>query len=126
MKSDNIAAVGLAITLRENAKDMPSDKLVEGMKQLNEHQLFSIRQIANICSTSSSSANRVLQKTSRTGGRLNPDHLTKLRTLIFQKDLGEIDYHMIRTMIKEGTSADVINKITGISRSTIYRKIRSF
>jgi len=127
MKTENkIAAIALAIALKEGKDKMSQENFIEGLKQLNEYQLFSIRQIAKITGKSSSTLNRMLEKKSKTGGRLNPEHLTKLRALIFQKGVNEIDYHMVSKMVKEGTSADVIQKITGIPRSTINRKNRAF
>lgn len=123
---ERLSAVAMAITIRDSAQSLEADKLIDGIKKLNEHQLFSIRQIAKLSNKSPSTLSRLIAKKSKVGGRLNPAHLENLRALIFQKDLGEVDYHMVSKMIKEGTSPDVIEKITGISKSTIYRKSRTF
>lgn len=123
---ERLSAIAMAVTLRDNSAEMQQEKLLDGLQKINEFQMFSIRQIAKLSGKSHSTISRLITKKSRSGGRLNPAHLENMRTLIFQKDLGEVDYHMIKNMIEEGTSADVIEKITGISKSTIYRKYRTF
>lgn len=121
---EKLAAIALAINIRDNNGSMQPEKLKESLKELNKYQMFSIRQIGNIANKPASSLYRFLQKEDRYGGKLNPAHLETLRSLIFQNDRGQVDYHAAGKMVKEGTSIDTIHKFTNIPKSTIYRKCK--
>jgi len=122
---DRLTAIALAITIRENKGKIEAEKLRRSLTELNEYQVFSIRQLSRMADISHSTLNRYLTKKERNGGKLNPQHLESLRSLIFQKDLGEVDYHLIGKMVKEGTSVDTIHKFTDIPKSTIHRRLHA-
>ena len=121
---EKLAAIALAINIRDNGDSMAPEKLKESLQELNKYQMFSIRQIGNIANKPASSLYRFLQKQDKQGGKLNPSHLETLRAMIFQNDRGQIDYHAVGKIVKEGTSIDTIHKFTDIPKSTIYRKYK--
>ena len=121
---ERLVAIALAMQLRDSADRLNDDAFRELVFELSKYELLSMRQIAMLSDNriSHSTLSRWIKKSSRNGGKLNKAHLEKLRDLILQRGLGEVDWHRVGTMVKEGTSPDIISRFTGIPRSTIYRK----
>lgn len=121
---ERLVAIALAMQLRDSSDRLNDDAFRELVFELSKYELLSMRQIAMLSDNriSHSTLSRWIKKSSRNGGKLNKAHLEKLRDLILQRGLGEVDWHRVGTMVKEGTSPDIISRFTGIPRSTIYRK----
>lgn len=122
-EQEKLQAISDAIKLRDNWKTLENTEALELIESLAKSGLFSIRQISQICERSSSSVSRLVRRDSRTGGKLNPKHLEMMRGLIFQNDLGQVDWDRVGRIVNGGTSPYVVAKITGIPRSTIHRKV---
>lgn len=121
---ERLQLIALAIQLRDTSEQLSDEAFKSLLFEISKHQSLSHRQIAMLSNNrvSHSTISRYMKKSSRTGGKLNQAHLEKLRDLIFQRSLGEVDWHRVSTMLREGTSADVIARLTGVPKSTIYRK----
>lgn len=81
---------------------------------------LSKRAIIDITGLPDGRVHRLIEKSERTGGRLNPETLS----LIFdvaktEQDGGPRDHRMLRTICSQGTSANILARFTGISRRTI-------
>jgi IS30 family transposase len=113
----------MAIKLRDNHDDYNNQELKQVVRQLAEKDMFSLRQIGLLCRKSPSTIGRLVARSSKTGGRFNPKHLEMMRDLVFEKDLGQIDWHKVSKIASGGTSIDVIARFSGISKSTIHRKL---
>lgn len=123
MEQNNLEALALAIKLRDTVDSMPAEEMQETLEGLASSGIFSIRQISSICQKSPSHISRLVRRDSKTGGKLNPEHLELMRGLIFQNSIGQVDWQRVDRIISNGTSPYVLSKITGIPRSTIHRKV---
>lgn len=121
---ERLVAIALAMQLRDSSDRLADDAFRELVFELSKYELLSMRQIAMLSGNriSHSTLSRWIKKSRKNGGKLNGAHLEKLRDLILQKSLGEVDWHRVGKMVNEGTSPDIISRFTGIPRSTIYRK----
>lgn len=124
-QQDSLFAIAMAIRLRDNSDSYGEEELRGTIVQLTEKNVFSIRQISNMCGKSPATLSRIVQRTSRTGGKLNPQHLEEIRDLIFQQDIDQVDWQTVKKITSDGTSADMLSRISGIPKSTIHRKISS-
>jgi hypothetical protein len=66
---------------------------------------------------------KVTNKTSKSGGKLNPATLEMLRDLLFKFNEGRIDWDTVERVALMGTSQSMISRITGISKTQINRRI---
>ena len=123
MEQNNLESLALAIKLRDTSASMAPEEMQETLEGLASSGLFSIRQISAICKKSPSYVSRLVQRDSKTGGKLNPEHLELMRGLIFQNSVGQVDWSRVSRIVVDGTSPYVLAKITGIPRSTIHRKV---
>ena len=122
-EQSKLEAIAMAIQLRDNWKTMENNDLAKLIEDLAKTNVFSLRQIGTMCQKSSSTISRMAKRNSKTGGRLNPEHLEIIRGLIFQNNIGQIDWHRVERLVNTGTSIYMLAKITGIPRSTIHRKV---
>ena len=120
---DRLYAIALAIQLRDNWRLYSEEELRQKVEQVVDTGVFSLRQVATMCGKSPSTVSRWVTRKSRTGGKLNPDDLEILRSIIFQRDMNDVDWGQISRVISRGTSLDFLAKITGISKSTLHRKM---
>ncbi len=126
-KHESVELIAKCIHLRDNAMGMHRDELHEAVREIARYNVISCRQIALLTNgaISASSCIRLTKKRSKVGGKLNPVHLEQIREVVFEVDLGRIDWSKILKIISTGTSVEVFVKLSGISRSTLYRKIRN-
>jgi len=124
-KHEVIMAIGLAIHLREAHRGSSRASVEDLVKKLADFGVFSNRQLANIASGSISHTHisKITNKTAKNGGRLNPSDLEKIRDLMLQADAGRIDWDLVKLTVRQGTSQNLLSKLTGISKSQINRKI---
>jgi DNA-binding NarL/FixJ family response regulator len=117
-------AINEAIWLRDNASKISLDLLALRIQEIAEHDVFSNRQIANICGNilSHTTIGKFVKKDDKSGGRLNPKSLEDIALALFSKARKSIDYEAIRRALDAGTSQGMIAKLTGISQSTISKK----
>jgi hypothetical protein len=122
---ERLFIIAKAIELRDTADSMTREVLYETIESIGKYQLFSFRQIANItCNlVSHSTVARLVDKPRKTGGKLNPKHLEDMRDLIFQNSVGRVDWNVIRKVVSQGTSVDMVVKLTGLPKTTIHRKV---
>lgn len=124
-EQEKLLALAMSIKLRDKSDEMDLEELKEAVISLGTFQLFSYRQIASIAKNniSHSTIGRLLIKPQRTGGKLNPADLEKIRDIIFQKSLGTVDWKKVSSVVGNGTSADMVVKLTGIPKTTLHRKV---
>lgn len=118
-----LQAINLAIFIRDNAQNMPKETLVWRIQDLAEYDIFSNRQIQSICrgKISYTTIGSYTQKSSKSGGNLNPDSLEDIREILYGKHNDQIKYQVIERVLKEGTSQGMISKLTGVAQSTISK-----
>ena len=121
---ERLFVIAKAIELRETADTITREVLYETIGDVGRHGMFSFRQIANITGNlaSHSTVSRLVDKSQKTGGRFNPKHLEDMRDLIFQNSVNRVDWDKIRKVVSEGTSIDMVVKLTGLPKTTIHRK----
>ncbi|CAB4148985.1 hypothetical protein UFOVP536_37 [uncultured Caudovirales phage] len=126
MKSiDRLYAINEAIWIRDNAQVISRNVLIEKLQNLAEYDMYSNRQMANICGNviRHNVIAGYVNKTNKTGGRLNPASLEDLREALFSKERGRIDYASVKNALEAGTSQGMVSKLTGINQSVISRRI---
>jgi hypothetical protein len=119
-----LQAINEAIWIRDNATKISRDLLIERLQELSEYSLFSNRQMAKICGNqiSHNVLGVYVQKSDKSGGKLNPTSLEDIREALFSKERKRINYNAILRALESGTSQGMVSKLTGISQSTISRK----
>jgi hypothetical protein len=117
--------LNLAIWVRDNVYSMDSEELHKQIMILADYDMLSSRQISAIVNNkvSHSSISKMIGKNSKTGGNLNVGTLEILRNLLYSRSNGETDYGLISEAIKQGTSQGMISKLTGVSQSSISRRL---
>jgi len=118
-----LQAINLAIFIRDNARTMDKDVLVWRLQDLAEYEVFSNRQMQGICRgrLSYTTISGYTQKSSKSGGNLNPDSLEDIREILYGKHNDQIKYQIIERVLAEGTSQGMISKLTGVAQSTISK-----
>jgi transposase len=119
-------ALNEAIWLRDNVDNMSYQETLEAVKSIVRHQVFSSRQISAIANgkISHSTVSRVAHKSNKTGGNLNVGTLDILRNILYNRANGSTDYNLIASAVGEGTSQNMVSKITGVSQSSISKKMK--
>jgi hypothetical protein len=125
-KHESIELIAKCMRLRDKSFEMARDELIVLIKDIASYNVISARQIARLSqgAISASSVTRIVKKRTKTGGKLNPESLEAIREIIFEFDLGRVDWQKVLGVISSGTSVEVFVRLSGISRSTLYRKIR--
>lgn len=115
-----------AIWLKENSSTLNKGEVFFYITEIDEAGQFSIRQLSSIANNkiSASTLSRHLVTKPRIGGRLNTGSLRGLFDLFRSWELGVVDYRVVKRMLKEGNSQNVIARLTGISQSAISRNTR--
>ena len=121
---ERLFVIAKAIELRDTADSMTREVLYKTIEDIGAHGMFSFRQIASITGNkaSHSTVSRLVDKSKKTGGRFNPRHLEDMRDLIFQNSVNRVDWDKIGKVVSEGTSIDMVVKLTGLPKTTIHRK----
>jgi hypothetical protein len=119
----NLQAINLAIWIRDNALKIDRNLLIEQIQNLAEYEIFSNRQLEAICKKRISYATigGYTRKSTKSGGRLNPDTLEDLREVLFLKHNGRIAYSNIKNAVDNGTSQNMVSRLTGVAQSTISK-----
>lgn len=117
-------AIHEAIWIRDNAKKISRELLIEKAQDLAEYGLFSNRQISKI---SGGVLNHVtlsayIPKENKTGGRFSPQSLEDIAQVLFSKERNRIDYASVKRAMDLGTSQGMIARLTGVSQSSISKK----
>lgn len=123
---ERLVLIAKSIEIRDNAESMTQGAIYKAVQELGEFKFWSYRQLAAICRNqiSHSKVAHLVSKTDKKGGKFNPDHLEMLRDIVFQRSAGKVDWERIRTVMDGGTSGDMIARVTGMPKSSIYRKFR--
>lgn len=124
-KHDIVIAVSKSIQLYKEAEQMERTEILALAKEISALNVFSNRQIEKMAHNRIShlAIGKVTNKTSKSGGKLNPATLEMLRDLLFKFNEGRIDWDMVETVALMGTSQSMISRITGISKTQINRRI---
>jgi hypothetical protein len=119
-----LQALNMAIWIRDNSTKVNKDLLIERMQEISEYGLFSNRQIANISGNTvrNTTLSAYIQKKDKSGGKINPKNLEDIRDLLFSRNRGHINYPTLFFILDNGTSQNMVSKLTGINQSTISRK----
>jgi hypothetical protein len=93
----------------------------EAVRRLNAYGVLSLAAIGAVVGVSTYRVEQALVGAEKpiSRGRLNPAHISMLSYML---SLGTANRAWINKMLEEGTSASTITELTGVSRSTIYRK----
>lgn len=120
-----IMALALAIRLRDAPVASGDEVMASLIQELSGYNIFSNRQIEKIIDRKISYKKiaRISGKASKTGGSINPVDFEAIRDLMFSHTLGETDWGAVSRVVKNGTSQNFLSKLTGISKSTMNRKI---
>jgi hypothetical protein len=121
-----LEAINTAIWIRENAKTFSDKQIADKAAELSRYGLFSNRQIAKIFGSgvNHSKIKTYTNKTDKTGGSFEPESLETLRQILFTKSMGDFDYQAVKRAIEMGTSQNMIMRLSGVSQSSISRKLK--
>ncbi len=127
-KHDVVLAIALSIRLRDESMASERDSLLPIAQQICEYGVFSNRQVSKISNGKIHHAviSKISKKSTRTGGSINPKSLEEIRELLFASEKGSVNWDLAKKVIEDGTSMTMISKLTGISKTTMSRKIGSF
>lgn len=92
----------------------------EAVRELHSYGLLSIKAMAAIVECTEYRVRAALegQALPRARGKLNPRHIP---WLAYGLSMHEIKPHVLKQLLKEGTSLSTIAELTGISRATLNR-----
>lgn len=118
-------ALNQAIWLRDNVEKLGRDAMEVAIKDLASHRLFSSRQISAIVNGTldHGSIAKLIKKEDKTGGNLNVGTLEILRNVLYSRANNQTDYKLISKALEEGTSQGMIARLTGVSQSSISRRL---
>lgn len=118
-------ALNQAIWLRDNIERLDRDAIQVAIKELASHRLFSSRQIAAIVNNAVDHGTiaKLIKKEDKTGGNLNVGTLEILRNVLYSRANNQTDYELISQALGEGTSQGMIARLTGVSQSSISRRL---
>jgi hypothetical protein len=98
---------------------------VDDAVALGETGVFSNNNIALIVGLDVGMVGRLTGKTDKTGGRFNPEGLPLILDLSLAWRAHKIcDAHLVRAIVGAGVSPSIVAKLTGISRGTLYSRLR--
>lgn len=121
----NAEALNYAIWVRDNVADMKDHDVIKAVIELGDYKVFSSRQISAIIRNrvSHTTVSSTIGKKDKTGGNLNVVSLEALRNILYSRSSGETNYGLIAKVLEEGTSQGMISKLTGVSQSSISRRL---
>jgi len=122
---ERLEVISIAIWLRDNASRVEGEELVEKIMMLSDYGIFSNRQLSRIVDNKLSHVKigAHTRKKGRSGGMLAPESLEDIRDALFSRERNSIDYSAVKSAVEKGTSQNMITKLTGISQSSISRKM---
>ena len=113
--------------LYEHSKNMDNQRIYDFLVSLNEYQLFSIGQLAQLSGVSVSTIHNWRITAPAVGsGRFNPQSLDTLIQLRLNFINGRpLNMRLLSGAAEDGNSHRVIAKFTGLTPSQISRKLRN-
>ena len=114
-EKDYEGALGVAITTWRLAHRFGSVGILDRVTELADYGVFSKRQIAKIAELPLSKVAPLVDKTDRTGGRLNPESLEALRDLVARARRGEDFGASASEILRYGTSASLAARFAGLT-----------
>ncbi len=116
--------IAMAIRLRDTAHKLEKEELRELIAEVSSFGVMSNRQIAKLIKNKMNhvAISRLMNKTSKTGGNVNGSDLEKIRAIIFSKSINKTDYKLVLEVLDNGTSQNMLTRITGVAQSTISKK----
>jgi len=117
------AALNEAIWIRDHAETITRPELVDAVVALGAYEVFSSRQISAISNgkLSPAAVSGIINKSDKTGGKLNPGTLEILRGILYSRADNRTDRRLIKTALGEGNSQGMIAKLTGVSQSLVSK-----
>lgn len=115
-----------AIILRDTAHKLNDEDFRKAVEDVCSYGVMSNRQIAKLTKNRMShvAVSRFIAKTNKTGGNVNGSDLEKIRAIIFSKSINKTDWKLVGEVLSNGTSFGMFRRLTGISWSTVDRKIK--
>jgi hypothetical protein len=119
-------ALNKAIWLRDKVDELTKEEVIFHIKDLATHDIFSSRQLSAIVNGAvhHSTISKIIGKKDRTGGNLNVGTLDILRNILFTRADSGTDFNLIASALNMGTSQGMVSKLTGVSQSTISKKVK--
>ena len=116
--------ISKSIEFRNSAQSLDKDALYRAVKEVGQYDLWSTRQIVSMCDkkVSHGTVAKLITKKDKRGGKLNPQHLEALREIIFQKSINKVNWGTVSEVLSSGTSVDMLVRVTGLPKTTVYRK----
>lgn len=118
-------ALNKAIWLRDKVSELGKEEIIFHVKDLATYDVFSSRQLSAITNgiIHHATISKITGKKDRTGGNLNVGTLDILRNILFTRADSGTDYNLIASALRMGTSQGMVSKLTGVSQSTISKKV---
>lgn len=114
------------IIWRRDSSTTQRQQRIDDAIALSETGVFSNRNIAHITKLDASFVGDLTNKRDKTGGRFNPEALPFIYDLRVQwAQASTCSDSAVRVILDMGVSAAMLSKLTGISRTTLYKKARS-
>nr|DAW17411.1 MAG TPA: KorB domain [Caudoviricetes sp.] len=119
-------ALNEAIWLRDNCETISEEDLIKSVASLGGYELFSCRQLSAIVNGKLNHVfiSKLINKSDRTGGKLNVGTLDILRSILYSRADSTTDFNLILQAVEEGTSQGMISKLTGVSQASISNRVR--
>jgi hypothetical protein len=118
-------ALNEAIWLRDNVESLTREDVIQHIKELGSHGVFSSRQISAITNGKISHGiiSKLIGKNDRTGGNLNVGTLDILRNILYSRADSSTDYSLVASAVGNGTSQRMVSKLTGLNQGTISKRL---
>lgn len=124
--SDLVTALAEAGRLYKYSRHMTRQQRFDSIVSIAEWDLFTVGQIAQLAGVSTSTIYGMkITKLGYGSGKFNPMSIDTLTQLLFNRMNGApLNKVLLQAAVDEGNSQRVIYKFTGISPSTIGRKLK--
>lgn len=118
--------INRAIWLRDNHSKLSDERVFELIEDIDTEKFFSARQFSALVGNKISHQKiaKHLDKRIRTGGRFNPISLEDIKRCFEDRKAKKIDFLLVRSIIRSGTSQNVLSKLSGINQSMISKGIK--
>lgn len=118
--------INRAIWIRDNHRNLSDARLFDLLEELDAEKFFSARQLSELVAKRMSHQKiaKHLGKKVRTGGKLNPNSLEDIKTCFTDKKNKQVNFLLVRSILRSGTSQNVLSKLSGINQSLISKGIK--
>jgi malate synthase len=122
---ETVMALAFSIKLRDEVKSISKQEAHELAVQIALCGVFSNRQIELFSGgvVSQRAIGKHSKKTTRDGGSINPNSLEDIRSILFTFNDNSLDWALVKKVVSRGTSMTMLSRLTGISKTTMSRKI---